>query len=135
RQGFGIMNVAGPLTGSGPLRLSGVGSNPGVTRTFRCLSDGTLDRAAGAYTGTVTLATDTAVFANAKNALGTGTITNDPTTPVIFGTSLVGGVLLANPISVQPGRPWDWNVFNAAGDLTLSGVIAGAGNMYKGLSS
>jgi autotransporter-associated beta strand protein len=135
RQGFGIFNIAGPLTGAGPLRITGVGSNSAGTRMFSGVSDGSAAGAAAPYTGMITLATDTPVYANATSALGIGTITNDPAIPAIFGTSSGGSVTLAGNVAVNPGHTWDWSISNPGGDLTIGGVISGAGTMYKGLNN
>src|SRR5206468_9547085 len=71
RSSFGQLNIAGPLVGSGPLRIAFPGSLT-FPRVFSGISDGTAPGAAGAYTRTVTLACDMPIYANAKNALGTG---------------------------------------------------------------
>ena len=75
-----------------------------------------------------------AIYANAKNALGTGTITNDPTRQAIFGTSLTGAVSLVNDLVINEGGAAELADSELHGDLTLSGVISGPGAMFKGLN-
>jgi autotransporter-associated beta strand protein len=132
RQASGSLRVLGPIVGSGPLRIAGVGNSPGIFHQFLGISDGT-SGSSGAYTGTVTLATDTPVFVSNKNALGIGTITNDPAYPAQFGTTL-SGVMLNSNFNVVAGRPWDW-VISSGSSLTLAGVISGDGLMFKGLNN
>jgi autotransporter-associated beta strand protein len=132
----------GPLSGTGPLKISG--SSPVNTQAFNASSDGTFPGATEAYTGTVTLARSTPVYANANNALGIGTITNDPTWPVVFGTQkTTGPVTLGNPFVINKGATFEFTTVNttsgtppvtAVSDLILNGQISGDGDIYKGLT-
>jgi autotransporter-associated beta strand protein len=127
----GIQSIQTSLSGSGPLRLASPG---GVSKGFSRSSDGTAPGGA-LYTGAVTIAQEGAVFATANNALGTGTITNDPAYAVTFGTNFqIGPVTFANNFVINPGRPWDFETGSAAGEMTLTGVISGGGTILKGMT-
>jgi autotransporter-associated beta strand protein len=117
------MTINSPLKGSGPLRIaySGVGN----AATFAGNSTG--------YSGTVTLANDYLVYANANDALGTGLITNDPAFPAQFGMNKAAQVILSNTFNIVSGRTFDFQV-NGGGSLTLNGQISGSAPLYKGLN-
>jgi len=70
--GRGNLTINGPLSGSGTLTFGG--STPVAVYTFNGSSDGTFPGATQAFTGDVVLARSGVIYANAKNALGTGTI-------------------------------------------------------------
>jgi autotransporter-associated beta strand protein len=132
--GRGNLTVNGPLSGSGTLTFGG--STTVAVYTFNGSSDGTFPGATQAFTGDVVLARSGVIYANAKNALGTGTIRNDPTWPVGLGTNLTtASVQLDNHIVANAGSPFDFITNGAATDMILSGQISGDGNMYKGLNA
>ncbi len=130
----GNLTINGPLSGSGTLTFGG--SAPVSATIFNGSSDGTFPGATQAFTGDVVLARSGVVYANAKNALGTGTIRNDPTWPVGLGTNLTtASVQLDNHIVTSAGSPFDFITNGAATDMILAGQISGDGSLYKGLNA
>ena len=117
------LTLNGPISGTGPLRKTGLSTGNSTL---------ILNGSSPNYSGTITLATQGDTRVNANEALGVGTVTNDPAYQM-FVTSTANDPTLSNNWVLNKGLQIDFRV-SAGRTLTLNGKISGDAAWARGVS-